>query len=95
MEHRFESHGLTFIISGDGFLKANAENDFHSIAEQTEAKLDAMPAAEVARLHAGCLAATDSAEAIELDDIAGRVKTAVTKDWRNPNGAMVSLVAWP
>lgn len=95
MEHRFESHGLLFVIESDGFSRSNARADFETICERVEKALDDMPAAEVARLHAGAVETTDGPEAIALYDIAGPIKSKVTKNWHNPDGAMVSLIARP
>jgi hypothetical protein len=91
MEHRFESHGLLFVIEGSGFM--NARDDLATTAEKAKAALDAMPAADVSRIHAGCLAATDSKPFIELDELARRIKAEVTADWYNANNALVWLVA--
>lgn len=95
MEHRFESHSLDFVIESQGFMNDGARADFDTICERVEKALDGMPAAEVARLHAAAIIATDGPEAIALDDIGGRIKTEVTRGWHNPNGALVSLIALP
>ena len=95
MEHRFESHGLDFLVDGDGFMDAAARPDFDTICERVEKALDGMPGDEVARLHAGSIEATDGPEAVALDDICGRIKSGVTKGWHNPNGAMATLFGVP
>lgn len=95
MEHRFESHSLLFVIESQGFVSNDARTDFETICERVEKTLDEMPAAEVARLHAGAVETTDGPEAVALDDIGGRIKSEVTRGWHNPNGALVSLIALP
>ena len=93
MEHRFESHGLLFSIEGLGFL--HAPPDFDAICASVEQALDGMPAAEVARLHAGSIEQTDGPEAVALDDICSRIKSDVTRGWHNPNGASATLIGLP
>lgn len=89
--HSFTSHGFDFIVEGTGFMHAG--DDFATIAERIETALDGMPAADIARLHAGAMAESDGADAMALDDIAGRIKSKVTRNWHNANGANVSLIA--
>lgn len=93
MEHRFESHGMLFVIESQGFVSNDARADFETISERVEKTLDEMTAAEVARLHTAAIVTTDGPEAVALDDIGGRIKSDVTRGWHNPNGAMVSLIA--
>jgi hypothetical protein len=90
--HQFTSHGLNFIVEGDGFV--NARDDFDLIAVKIETALDAMPAAELTRLHAISVE-SEGTEATALDDIAIKIKVEVTSGWHNANGASVSLIPLP
>lgn len=95
MEHRFEAHGLDFLVYGNGFMGAEARPDFDMICERVEKALDGMSPDEVAWMHAGSIKATDGLEALILDGICGRIKSEVTKGWHNPNGAMTTLIGIP
>jgi len=100
-EYRFISRGLKFVIEGHGFASSEARNDFDLIADKIETALDAMPTAELARLHAIAVEAieggsgTYGTEATALDDIVIGIKVEVTRGWYNPNGCDVSLIALP
>ena len=93
--YQFKSHGLGFIVEGDGFMSDAARPDFDVIAAFIETALDNMDRAELARLHAGALLVIDGMAAVALNDIANRITAEVTRSWHNPNGAMVSLIALP
>jgi len=90
--HQFTSQGLNFIVEGDGFMNARAEFDL--ITDKIETALNAMPAAELGRLHAISVE-SEGTEATALDDIAIKIKVDVARGWHNPNGCNVSLIALP
>jgi hypothetical protein len=95
MEHRFESHGLLFIVESDGFVRNDARDDFEEICERIEKTLNDMPAAEAARMHTAASVTMDGPEAHELGNIGDRIKAEVLREWHNPNGVAINLIALP
>jgi hypothetical protein len=95
MEHRFESHGLSFVVEGDGFLRNNRRDDFVAICQRIKQELAGMPAERVARLHAAAFTLVNSPDAFALDDLAQAATAGVTSGWIKPEAAWVALVALP
>jgi hypothetical protein len=101
-------HNLSFHIEGYGFHRKDAATDFAIILDRITAEidfitivnrirhaLDALPAAEVRRIHAGatCIDGdpVDVTAWSELDTIANREASIVITDWHNPDGAYVMI----
>lgn len=93
------SHGFDFSIQGQGF--ANARDDFESIVDHIGGALDALPATEVRRIHAGALFDPETGEPTEdlsAGDLCRIADTAAAKmlsAWHNPSGGHVMIAALP
>lgn len=103
-------HGLSFHVEGYGFdrkdaaadfgtilIHIHAEIDFITVVNRIRHALDALPADEVRRIHAGatCIDGdpVDKTVFCELDTLANREASLVVTDWHNPDGAYVMISA--
>jgi hypothetical protein len=93
IDRHIKSHGKLFAVEGQGFWYAR--DDFDLVVDRIESTLGTMLAADIARLHVGALVQASGREAAELDDIATSIKNDVTREWYDPSGASVSLIAVP
>ena len=101
MAAAIKSHGLTFGLEGDGFVRNHANDDFCEIADAIEATLDAMALEDVADMHAGSIMSDETGEFVDreafdrLQAIADRACRDQTATWANPNAAFVMISAIP
>jgi len=101
MTATIKSHGLTFSLEGDGFVKSHASDDFYKIADAIEATLDAMAAEDVSDMHAGSIMSDETGEFIDRDafdrlqGIADRACRDQIGTWADASGAFVMIAAQP
>lgn len=97
MTYIITSHGLRFAIESDGFTRSNAEADFERGKAAIEAALDALPAANVAAMHAAdrdwqsrdC----EGDRPAEIDRLEAIGHKAATDCWHNPSAVSISISA--
>jgi hypothetical protein len=97
MTRTIVSHGFSFHVEGDGFVRYHAEQDFERGAEAVQAHLDHMSSNTVSAIHFAARAwhARDChGDRPQLIDELERVAfEAATAGWRNPNAVSISISA--
>ena len=90
--------GLEFSLQGDGFRHGSLQ-DFELIASNVEDRLLALPAPELARLHAGSIFGDEGpADQAAYDDLyllAYEEGEKVLATWAKPEGASLMISAVP
>lgn len=99
MTSTITAHGYTFNVETQGFKYANTQADKERGIDAAEDALRAMPAAEVAALHAADLKWVTGGCADErpagLDRIEAAAEAEATRGWHNASDAFISISAEP
>lgn len=95
MNTYFTAHGYRFVAEGSGFRTAAAAADFETIVSNIEDVLRALPAEQVASIHAGATISDETGEPVDdkaashLWEATNRCAVAVLRSWHNPDAALV------
>lgn len=93
------AHGYSFNVETQGFKYANTQTDKERGIDFAEDALRALPAAEVAALHASDLAWVTAGCVTDRPEGLDRIETAAaaeaTRGWHNSSDAFISISAEP